>query len=247
MIEEAFKVFKSSRKDLKSAASDPEVMCSPSDLFNLLGKIEDQEDQEWAIFFGVWNLFEGKRTECLDPLLNALESNESFNHLKDAAIKQAFKRGSYHGDKSIVERFYDHPAVTSKEYADGLLNSGRYDTQKPIFTLLLGEADQDDLNAVKKHWDYKSESKEFKKVIEDALLTAKPGGDRFDRQRAKFMMEIFNDDSSMSIPAVISQLISSYLHDGSILKPRTTPIKKTIDTKGIQPGKSDNQNSCIIP
>ena len=97
------------------------------------------------------NLFTNKRTECLDPLLDALEGNESFKHLKDVAIKRAFKSGSYHGNKSIVERFHDHPAVTSEDYAHGLINSGIESTQNPIFIFLLGEADQDDLNAVKKH------------------------------------------------------------------------------------------------
>ena len=65
--------------------------------------------------FGICFIY--KRTECLDPLLNALEGNESFKHLKDVAIKKAFKSGSYHGNKSIVERFHDHPAVTSEDYA----------------------------------------------------------------------------------------------------------------------------------
>ena len=32
-------------------------MCSPDDLFNLLGKIEKQEDQEEAIESGVMDLF----------------------------------------------------------------------------------------------------------------------------------------------------------------------------------------------
>ena len=50
-----------------------------------------------------------------------------------------------------MERFYDHPAVTSEDYADGLINSGGRSTQNPIFIFLLGEADQDDLIAVKKH------------------------------------------------------------------------------------------------
>ena len=99
--------------------------------------------------FGI--CFINKRTECLDPLLNALEGNESFKHLKDVAIKRAFKSGSYHGNKPIVERFHDHPAVTSEDYAEGLINSGDRSTQDPIFIFLLGEADQDDLNAVKKH------------------------------------------------------------------------------------------------
>ena len=46
IIEEAFKVFKFDQDDLRWAASKPELMCSPNDLFNLLGKIEKQEDQE---------------------------------------------------------------------------------------------------------------------------------------------------------------------------------------------------------
>ena len=54
MIEEAFKVFKFSQDDLRWAASKPELMCSPDDLFNLLGKIEKQEDQEEAIEDGVY-------------------------------------------------------------------------------------------------------------------------------------------------------------------------------------------------
>ena len=94
IIEEAFKVFKFDQDDLKWAASNPELMCSPDDLFNLLGKIEKQEDQERAIDDGVWNLFAHKRTECLDPFLDALESNGSFKHLKDVAIKKAFRSGS---------------------------------------------------------------------------------------------------------------------------------------------------------
>ena len=57
IIEEAFKVFKFAQDDLKWAASKPELMCSPDDLFNLLGKIEKQKDQERAIEDGVENLF----------------------------------------------------------------------------------------------------------------------------------------------------------------------------------------------
>ena len=49
IIEEVFKVFEFSQNDLVTAAFEPEIMCSPDDLFNLLGKIEKQEDQEEAI------------------------------------------------------------------------------------------------------------------------------------------------------------------------------------------------------
>ena len=126
-------------------------MCSPNDLFSLLGKIEKQEDQEKAIKMVLRICFITSVPNVIDPLLNALEGNESFKHLKDVAIKRAFKRGSYHGNKPIVERFHDHPAVTPEDYAEGLIDSGNRSTQDPIFIFLLGEADQDDLNAVKEH------------------------------------------------------------------------------------------------
>ena len=120
MIEEAFKVFEFDQDDLSEAASDLELMCSPDDLVNLLGKIEKQEDQEGLFEMVLWSLLVSERTECLEPLLNALDGNESFKHLKDVAIKEAFDERISYGNKSIVERLYDHPAVTSEDYAEGL-------------------------------------------------------------------------------------------------------------------------------
>jgi len=227
MIEEAFEVFEFDQSDLRWAASEPELMCSSDSLLNLLDKMEKQEDQEWAIDTGVGHLFRFKRTECVEPLLNALDGSESFKHFKGIAIKKAFKCGSLEGNKSIVERFYDHPAVTSKDYAVGLTASVCKSTQGPIFTFLLGEADQDDLNAVKRDPNYKyNTSYEFKKVIEDALLTAKPGGTRLTLpfQRAERVMETFRKNPNKEIRTVISQLIGYYLADESVLKPRSMLI-----------------------
>jgi len=245
MIEEAFEVFKFSQGDLRNAASHPELVCSPNDLSKILGKIERQEDQERAIGDGVWNLFRFKRTECVDPLLNALEGNESFKHLKDAAIKKAFKCGSSSGIKSIVERFYDHPVVTSDVYADGLIYSGKESTQDPIFNFLLGEADQGDLIAVKKHPWYKyNTSYEFKKVIEDALLTAKPSGTRLTLpfQRAERVMETFRKNPNKEIRTVLSQIIISYLIDELTLESIITPIQQTISIKETQEDDSADES-----
>ena len=52
-----------------------------------------------------------------------------------------------------MKRFYDHPAVTPEYYANRLNNFGYNSTQDPTFSFLLKEADQDDLNAVKKNED----------------------------------------------------------------------------------------------
>jgi len=199
MIEEAFKVFKFSQEDLMWAASRLELMCSLDDLFNLLGKIEEQENQEEAIEHGTYNLFP-ERTECFEQLLDTLEGNESFKHLKNAAINGAFEGASIHDNKSIVERFYDHPAVTSGDYAHVLLVFRFRYAEDPIFTFLLGEADQDDLDAVVRIWEkwkklkwekYDELDAEFTKTIEDALLTAKPGGTRtaFPKKKTELVKE----------------------------------------------------------
>lgn len=212
-----------SQDDLIEAASSLESMCSPNDLLKLIDKVEKQEDQEKAIKKGVVNLFIDERTDCIEPLLTALEGNESFKHLKDIAIKAAIKGGSYYGNKSIVDRFHDHPAVTSEDYAQGLIYSGEESTQDPVFNFLLGEADQGDLNAVKMHNQHEHKSGEFKKKIEDALLIAKPGGTRLTLpfQRAELVMKTFRKNPRMGIHTEISQLIGYYLADESILEPRS--------------------------
>jgi len=212
------------------------LICSPDDLVKLLGKIEKQEDQEGAIENGVRNLFHQDCTECLDPLLAALEGNGSLKHLKDVATKTAFERGSSLDNQPIVERFYDHPAVTSEVFAKGLISSGFQSIQEPIFAFLLAEADQDDLIAVKKDAHYKySTSEGFKKVIDKALLIAKPGGTRFthrDPQRAKIMMEAFNENPNMGIPTEISELIASYLVPESTLEPRIRVLNLVMNALG---------------
>lgn len=225
MIEQACKASRFTQNDLVMAASSIELMCSLADLFKLLDKIKKQRDQEKAIGDGVSNIFDKNRVDCLDPLLNALEHTESLHHLKGAAVKSAFVKGSKNGDKSIVERFYDDPAVTSQIYAQGLLDSGSKSTQGPAFIFLLGEADRDDLNAVKENRKYGLKSYAFKDAIENALLTAKPGGSRpnirDNIQRVKLIMKIFAEEQGGVIGPDVSELIVSYLVDKSIVEENT--------------------------
>ena len=61
-----------------------------------------------------------------------------------------------------MERFHDYHAVTSDDYAQGLISSGDGSIQSSTFNFLLGEADQDELNAVKKNEGYRYSSNEFK-------------------------------------------------------------------------------------
>jgi len=231
MIEKALQVLELSQYDLVGAASKLELMCFPKDLFYLLDRIEERKDQERAISDGVGYLFINNRTECLEPLLIALEGSGSLKHLRDVAVKKVFEKGSERGNMMIVKRFYDDPAITSKDYALGVINAGYESMQNPIFNFLLGEADKDDLNAVKEHKYYAARPKEFKDAIDKALLSAKPGGDRLirrDIQRAELVMETFDENRDMRMPTVISQLIAFYVIDESILKPILDSIKRTI-------------------
>ena len=142
MIEEAFRVFKFNQSDLVEVASKSDLMCSDGRLIDTLGKIEKREDQKMAIRNGVKNLFNldhtdhAKYTACLDPLLEAFESQESLRHLKDVLSKTAFIRGSMKGIKPVVEYLYDDPAVTPGIYAQGLIVSKKRDmVTPPIFCL----------------------------------------------------------------------------------------------------------------
>jgi len=185
MIEEAFRVFQFSQDDLMSAASKPELMCSPDDLFSLLDKIENPKDREAVIRFGVGNLIDNRRLKCLDPLLKIFESKESLKPLKDVAVRGAFRRGSLSGDLSVVKRFYNNPAITLREYGEALIWSGIGPTQNSVFGFLLKKADKKYLRAVKKSSWYRNGPERFKAAINKALLTTEPRGSRLSRTLRK--------------------------------------------------------------
>ena len=96
--------------------------------------------------------------------------------------RQLLNADQYRGKKLIVQRLYDHPAVTAEVYAKGLINSVWECRPNPVFNTLLKEADQDGLIAVTKHKDYDNYKegclRELKEAIERAYSTAKPGGTR---------------------------------------------------------------------
>ena len=72
-----------------------ELAGSPEKFFRVLDKIEDPENQSWAVRMGVFNLFEAGRHDLIAPLVNAL-GKRTFNgrNLKDAAIQWAFEEGT---------------------------------------------------------------------------------------------------------------------------------------------------------
>src|ERR1700738_5405459 len=130
-----------------SLASEPELRNSPDDLLNIVGQIKGQEDQQWVIQRVIFLFFLHERMGCLLSLIHALEGKASLKHFRDLAIRKAFEEGSRRGNMPIVERLYDHPAITPKDYAQGLINAGGKATYDLNFIFLLPEADRDDLIA----------------------------------------------------------------------------------------------------
>ena len=180
---------------LKVAAESSELMCSPEKLFDLLGRIKTSEGQEDAIDGGIWVLFKEKRTDCFDSLLAALKGKEFLNkHLEEVAIREAFEAGVYHHDDMWVERFFDHPAVTSEVYVHGLVCSGDDNAQDPVFKWLLAEADRADLQTIQSDEYYADRNTEFHDAVEQALRTASPAGSRPSTpEKAKRAKELFNE------------------------------------------------------
>ena len=99
---------------------------------------------------GVYNLFKAEKHTSVCPLIGAFE-NRLFNGrcLKDVAIRETFYQGTLRSIKGIVKEFHDHPAITSREYANRLRDSCVYVESKTSFPFLLAHADQGDLEEAK--------------------------------------------------------------------------------------------------
>ena len=177
----------------------PELAESHDKFFKVIDKIKDPENQEGAVKWGVINLFDAKKHDSVIPLINALEKR-LFNgrNLKNAAIQQAFYEGAMRGIKYFVEEFHEHPAITSEEYAIGLIVSWEYDKSKMVFPFLLTQADQGDLEKVKENDRYKKDP-EFRKAIDDAFSKAKPAGSRLRRflERFRLAKETFGETAGI--------------------------------------------------
>ena len=136
------------------------MICSPDALINLLGKIRRQEDREQVINKGTASLFEKSRTECLAPLLDALERTESLKCLRDVAVRSRFKEESGRDNMLIVQDLYDDPAITPECYAqvlDNLESTSNHDT----FYFLLKNADQGDLHELRKRTYHANKHRSF--------------------------------------------------------------------------------------
>ena len=171
---------------------------------------------------GVINLFKAGEHDSVILVVNTLggELFESKN-LRNVAIREAFDEGARNGVKDIVEEFHEHPSITPGEYADGLIVSWNCDHSRTIFPILLSQADQGDLEEVKKRDTYK-ENQEFREAIDDAISKAEHAGARHDRflnkERVKLAKEAFVEIEDLEFLAPkekIGGIIESYHVDES--------------------------------
>ena len=83
-------------------------------------------------------------------------------------FEEAFYQGAWWGIKYVVEEFHEHPAITSEEYANRLIESW-FHGKSDIFSFLLDQADQGDLKKVKKLDMYKYDPR-FRNAIDEAEI-----------------------------------------------------------------------------
>ena len=137
---------------LTSVASRVDLTCVPDRYVYLLKKITDKAKREEAVKGGVLALFQGSKTECLDPLISALESTPTWGTaVKNIAIRTAFNLAPDHGINQGVwaKRFFDHPAVSAVDYSHALYNAYKdWTPHNELFYWLVVRADRQDLEEV---------------------------------------------------------------------------------------------------
>jgi hypothetical protein len=177
----------------------PELAESHDKFFKVINKIRYLCSQEFAIERAVIDLFKANKHDSVIPLIDALEKR-TFNgrRFKNVAVQCAFYEGACYGIKDIVREFHEHLAITSEEYAKGLIGSWEHGKSKTTFPFLLSQADQGDLEEVKKRAKYKQDPK-FSKAIDDAFLKAEHAGARQNRpkRRAELVKEAFNETTGI--------------------------------------------------
>ena len=100
--------------------------CILKDSSTFSTKLMIKRGQRKAVKGAVSALTSKNRTKNVDILLSALEK-ETFlsKNVENVAIRRAFEWDSYCKDDSafLVKRYFDHPAISAKDYSDALYNS----------------------------------------------------------------------------------------------------------------------------
>jgi len=199
---------------LEYVAGSPAIVASkPERLAYVLNKLSTGESQGDATRFAVDEMIEGNKFDAFDSLLSTIEQGTFENQdLRSVAIGAAFWKASEYGDDRALPAkfFFDHPAVSSKNYSLALYRSyGIEDQNQELFNWLLEAADREDLGAAMKDDRFSTDSSaKFQQAVKGALQ--KVGFDtRHGITRRKGVPAI-KDALDHSLPKVLIDLITGY-------------------------------------
>jgi hypothetical protein len=204
MAGQVLKKIKYNDDDLRSLTNYRHELAESHDgFFKAMDMINDPEIQKWTVELGVMNLSVAERYDYVIHLIDSLGKRQ-FNgrKLKNVAVQCAFYEGALRGIKYFAEEFYEHPAITSERYVDGLINSWMHDKAKTAFPILLSHADQCDLEKAKEDAIYRDNA-EFRDAIDDAIPNAGPLRSRIQRpkRRVELVKEAFSETASNQLLA----------------------------------------------
>ena len=92
------------------------------------------------------------------------------DRLEEGAIQLAFCEGSRSGNQDIVGIYYEHPAITSKRYADGLYTSWNWGKPDQVFAFLLSKLTKETWRASKKDMHMSALQSSFKSLPKHSEL-----------------------------------------------------------------------------
>ena len=193
-----------------------------------------------AVMDGVRGMFIYKRTDCIDPLLDALEGHKS---LKAVATKMLFLEGALRHNETWMRGFYDDAAVTPAVYADGLIRCGQFDVRNPIFKWLLATAGQDDLQATQATLNspgLKDRYPDLVHAVGQAISSAKPGKVRLSPfgQRVKTTIEVVSD----LVPQVLAIIIGCFVTEELMLWEKVKMAREAISERTNDPASEEIGN-----
>ena len=240
-MQESFKEFDLSKVVTSIPPGSPqELVCSPEKFLELIKGITTLGGQKAAVVDGIRGMFFYKRTDCIDPLLDVLESHGS---LKDVAIEMVFGEGALRDNETWIRGFYNHPEIIPTSYGFGLTMCGQFDAQNPVCKWLLATAGQNDLQAVQVALNspgFKDQHPDFAHAVEQAMSSAKPGKVRLSPigQRVKTTVEVVSD----LVPQVLAIIIGSFVTEELMLWEKVKMAREAISEITNDPASEEIGN-----
>ena len=178
----------------------------PQRFIYLLGRIDDKEDQEVAVRNGVTALFDKHKTECLEHLVSALSEWTLSGDLEDVAIR-GLSVSLFYPDEgnSFVERFFDHPAISAKDYSDALHDS--YKMEAKLMSSLNGCWKEQ----IVKTWRQSRRDKRFSERWQEFQNAVNKAVGIESRHGPRHQKRVAAVKEALDLPTVLLDMIGGYI------------------------------------